>query len=231
MCGWVAAELGKNRTRHVAEAHAKVVAAIVGVQIVGRRKAPYLVGLTGGTPLAGAAQALALGHAQARRLEKRSGLGPLALGVGVLVRVDLVCLVVGWQDQAHHAAGRQWRLDWKVEGNFALRARCAVARGNAQFMTAGKKGDDNGTRADLPTGFLVADGLRPDAEAVLSDLPMVFEPIAVWIGAKRVDNYLWRAKRAGRVGYYFQHRFALHDLHEEVFEQHPCVFGAALAVG
>ena len=60
---------------------------------------------------------------------------------------------------------------------------------------------------------------------------MVFELIAVWIAAKRVDNYLRRAKRAGRVGCYFQHGFALHDLYEEVFDQHPRVFGAALAVG
>ena len=120
-----------------------------------------------------------------------------------------------------------------MEGDFALRFCRVVARGNAQFVAAGKKGDDDGARADLPTGSLVADGLWPNAEAILSGhlLPVVFEPIAVWIGAKRVDNYLRCAKRAGRVGHCFQHGFALHDLHEEVFDQHPRVFGAALAVG
>ena len=73
--GWVAAELGKGRTRHVTEAHAKVVAAVIGSQIVGRRKAPHLTGLTSGAPLARTAQALALGRALDRRLEKTKRTG------------------------------------------------------------------------------------------------------------------------------------------------------------
>ena len=65
------------------------------------------------------------------------------------------------------------------ESDFALRARCAVARGNAQFVAAGKEGDDDSARSNLPTSFLVADALRPDAEAVPDHLlPMVFEPIS-----------------------------------------------------
>ena len=118
----IAAELRKDRTRHIAEAHAKVVAAVVGSQIVGRRKAPHLVGLASGAPLASGctdACPAAAHRLAAWKNDAGCGRSPLALGYSY-ASISYAWLVVGWTRRTMPPAGK-WRLDWKVEGDFALR--------------------------------------------------------------------------------------------------------------